>query len=126
MRDRKTLHFARQLRKQATDAEKHLWRCLRCRQLERYRFRRQVPIAGYIAHFACFEAKLVVELDGGQHGEQRNSDAVRDHRIEQAGFRVLRFWDDEVFKETEAVLQKICDALMAPSPTLPRASRKGG
>lgn len=102
---------ARRLRHQVTDAERHLWGFLRRRQLGGFRFRRQVPIGPYIADFACLETKLVVELDGGQHQEQQDKDARRDSQIE-ARFRVLRFWDRDVFKETEAVLEVIERALL--------------
>ncbi|MGA8056261.1 MAG: endonuclease domain-containing protein [Burkholderiales bacterium] len=103
---------ARRLRHQVTDAERHLWGFLRRRQLGGFRFRRQVPIGPYIADFACLETKLVVELDGGQHQEQQDKDARRDSQIEARGFRVLRFWDHDVFKETEAVLEVIERALL--------------
>src|SRR5690349_9538126 len=75
MRDHVLQNRARELRKRATDAEQHLWTLLRRRQIKGFRFRRQVPIAGYIADFACLEAKLVVELDGGQHVERNAYDA---------------------------------------------------
>lgn len=111
MRNQTLQRRARTLRNQSTDAERHLWRHLRHRQINGYRFRRQVPIADYIADFACLEARLVVELDGAQHQERRIHDEVRDHRIETQGFRILRFWDNEVFRETEAVLERILQAL---------------
>jgi len=127
MRDRTTQRFAKQLRSQTTDAERHLWHYLRRRNIGNYRFRRQVPIGRYIVDFACFEAKLIVELDGGQHCQQPGYDRQRDTWIEAKGFRVLRFWDDQVFQETAAVLDVIFVALAsALSLTLPRASRKGG
>ena len=127
MRDRTTQRFAKQLRSQTTDAERYLWRHLRRRNIGNYRFRRQVPIGRYIVDFACSEAKLIVELDGSQHSQQLGYDRRRDTWIEAKGFRVLRFWDDQVFQETAAVLDVISVALAsAPSPTLPRAARKGG
>ena len=110
---------ARALRNRATDAERHLWRYLRGRQLAGHRFRRQVPIAGFIADFACLEAKLAIELDGGQHQEGRRDDQRRDIRIEAEGFQVLRFWDDQVFRETQAVLERIMRALEVIFPPNP-------
>ena len=105
-------HRARQLRHASTDAERHLWRHLRSRNLAAYKFRRQYPISGYIVDFACLSAKLVVEVDGGQHGDAAAYDAVRTRRLEAQGFRVLRFWNDEVLMRTEDVLQVIWRALV--------------
>ena len=116
MRDPVAQRRSRVLRNQPTDAERHLWQHLRKRQLDGHRFRRQVPIAGYIADFACLEAKLVVELDGGQHQENVIYDERRDRNIEALGFRVLRFWDNQVFQETTAVLEMILRALESESP----------
>ena len=98
---------ARALRNNATDAERHLWQHLRGRRLAGYKFRRQYPIAGSIADFACIEANLVVELDGGQHVERSAEDAARTRRIECNGYRVLRFWNDDVLVRTEDVLEQI-------------------
>jgi very-short-patch-repair endonuclease len=98
---------ARALRNTATDAEQALWRYLRGRQLQGLKFRRQYPIAGYIADFACVEAKLVIELDGGQHTDQAPYDAERTRKIECNGFRVLRFWNDDVLLRTAEVLDEI-------------------
>lgn len=98
---------ARNLRNEATDAERRLWQYLRGRQLSGFKFRRQYPIAGHIADFACVEAKLVVELDGGQHADRQNEDAERTRRIETNGYRVIRFWNDDVLLRTEAVVEEI-------------------
>lgn len=98
---------ARALRNGATDAEQVLWRHLRGRQLQGLKFRRQYPIAGYIADFACVEAKLVIELDGGQHAEQTSYDTERTRKIECNGYRVLRFWNDDVLLRTAEVLDEI-------------------
>ncbi len=111
MRNSITQNRARSLRNHATDTERHLWRCLRNHQLGGHRFRRQVPIGNYIADFACLEAKLIIELDGGQHQEQAEYDAHRDSQMEAMGFGVLRFWDNQVFQETQAVLEVILRAL---------------
>jgi very-short-patch-repair endonuclease len=104
---------ARQLRKQSTDAERLLWRHLRSRQLNGYKFRRQQPIGRFILDFVCFEKCLVVELDGGQHndGQQAIYDVERNKWIEQLGYRVVRFWDHDVLKQVETVKEAILRAL---------------
>ena len=119
MRDSVAQGRARELRKRATDAENHLWQYLRRRQVGGYRFRRQVPICGYIADFACLETKLVIELDGGQHVDRRSYDEHRDRRIEAEGFRLLRFWDNQVFQDTQAVLEVILHAVEMRGAKLP-------
>lgn len=118
---------ARALRRQTTDAERYLWQHLRRRQIAGHRFRRQVPVAGFIADFACLEAKVIVELDGGQHAQNVEYDEQRDRLIEAQGFRVLRFWDNQVFQETQAVLEKIMRALevSCPHPNLPPQAEEG-
>ncbi|OGW39899.1 MAG: hypothetical protein A2010_01455, partial [Nitrospirae bacterium GWD2_57_9] len=83
----------RKLRLSMTDAERKLWRILRGRQMEGLKFRRQHPFEDYILDFVCLEKKIVVELDGGQHQEQRVEDGVRTKVLEDAGFHVLRFWN---------------------------------
>jgi very-short-patch-repair endonuclease len=101
-----------------TDAERRLWRELRLRKIGG-RFRRQHPIGGYIADFACLEAWLVVEIDGGQHAEAVEADGVRTSALEAEGFRVFRFWNNEVFENIEGVVQRIAEALVAhPHPGL--------
>ena len=131
MRDGILQARARSLRDNATDAERCLWRHLRRRALAGFRFRRQVPIAGYIVDFACLEARLVIEVDGGQHQEQRHCDVERDRRIAARGYKVLRFWDNEVLGETESVLGQVHRALtecrnQAPPSQPPPASRGEG
>ena len=100
-------HHARDLRTNATDAERRLWRHLKGRQLCGLKFRRQFAIAGFVADFACVEINLVVELDGGQHSERAAEDTSRTKRIEANGYRVLRFWNDDVLTRTDAVLDEI-------------------
>jgi very-short-patch-repair endonuclease len=95
---------ARALRKNMTDAEQHLWQYLRRRQINGYKFRRQFPIGQYVVDFVCLERKLVIEIDGGQHLEQQEYDAKRARFLESNGFRVVRFWNNELLTETEAVL----------------------
>jgi NAD(P)-dependent dehydrogenase (short-subunit alcohol dehydrogenase family)/very-short-patch-repair endonuclease len=113
---------ARNLRNNLTDAEKKLWHALKSNQLG-VKFRRQQPIDNYIADFACLEKKLIIELDGGQHGEQTVRDETRTQYIKQFGFRVLRFWNNEVLQNLNDVLETIRNALSPPTLTLPR---KGG
>ena len=102
--------FARDLRQRMTDAENRLWFHLRRRGVRGHRFRRQHPVGPYIADFACIEAGLVVELDGSQHLASR-TDAQRDACIRRQGFRVLRFWNDEVLLRLDDVLEAIRLAL---------------
>ena len=111
---------ARELRRKQTDAESILWRRLRNRQLLGLKFRRQRPVGSYIADFACLEAGLVIELDGGQHVEQADYDAARARALKQAGFRTLRFWNHEVLNETDAVMEKIRQVAETLTPALSR------
>lgn len=90
-----TKDFARHLRRNMTDTERFVWERIRSRQLAGFRFRRQAPIGPYIVDFVCFEAKLIIELDGGQHATNAEADAVRSRWLEGEGFRVLRFWNNE-------------------------------
>ncbi|MFC5302638.1 endonuclease domain-containing protein [Azospira restricta] len=110
------------LRKNMTDAENRLWQRLRGRQIASCKFRRQHPFLDYVLDFVCLERRLVIEVDGGQHLESER-DAGRDRRIENAGFRVLRFWNNQVLQEIEAVVEAIHLALTKephphPSPPL--------
>jgi very-short-patch-repair endonuclease len=119
-------HLARQLRSHATDAEQHLWRQLRARQIGGAKFRRQHPIAHYIVDFVCLEKRLIVEADGGQHVERQALDAKRSAFLAAQGFRVLRFWNDEVLTQTEDVLEAIIRALNEPPHPnpLPKGERE--
>lgn len=98
--------FARRMRSAPTEAEERLWGALRNRRLDTLKFRRQVPIGRFIADFVCMEAKLIVEVDGTQHAENAR-DLVRDKELEQRGFRVLRFWNDDVMRDLDAVCETI-------------------
>ena len=98
--------FARTLRRNETDAEKVLWREIRNRNLNGFKFVRQYPIGPYIADFACREKALVVELDGAQHAESMR-DTERTRYISNAGFSVIRFWNDDVLRERDDVLETI-------------------
>ena len=101
--------FARLLRRGQTDAERKLWFALRSRQFAGFKFRRQQPIGPYVADFVCFEAKLIIELDGGQHGLDRTVayDENRSHFLERQGFRVIRFPNHEV----HGGFTTVCDAI---------------
>ena len=103
--------YARELRNKATDAEKLLWRHLRGRQLNGFKFRRQRPMGTYVCDFVCLEAGVVVELDGRQHATNAPYDSHRDAYLKAHGYRVLRFWNGQVFSETDAVVETICQAL---------------
>jgi very-short-patch-repair endonuclease len=103
--------LARRLRGDATHAERKVWNMLRERPLG-FKFRRQQPIEGYIADFACFEVKLIIEIDGGQHFENAKDD-VRTLKLEAAGWTVIRFWNVEVHESMDGVFDQIADALRA-------------
>ncbi len=90
-----------------TEAEQTLWYLLRGRQICGLKFRRQHPFEDCILDFVCLENKLIIEVDGGQHGQQMKYDENRTQKLRAAGFRVMRFWDNEVLKETESVKEKI-------------------
>ncbi|MGQ0676681.1 MAG: endonuclease domain-containing protein [Rhodospirillales bacterium] len=98
---------ARGMRRESTDAEKRLWSALRGRRLSQYKFRRQHPVGRFIVDFACIEAKLIVELDGGQHASQARRDEKRTRELEASGYRVLRFWNNDALANAEGVLTVI-------------------
>ena len=112
---------ARQLRKRATDAEKVLSQRLRDKQLSGRRFRRQAPIGDYVVDFVCFNPRLVIELDGGQHAEigQRKHDQRRTAWLQSEGFRVVRFWNNEVLANTDGVTTEIASVLEELSTDCP-------
>ena len=111
-----SLHRARFLRKAMTDSERLLWRHLRNRQMVGFKFRRQYPVGPYIVDFVCLEKKLVIELDGGQHAFSLMTDVKRTRYLETKGYRVMRFWNNQVLQETEAVLSVILEVMITPSP----------
>ncbi len=121
-----TLLRARKLRQNQTHVEKRLWYWLRRKNVHNVRFRRQAPIGSYIVDFACYEPKLIIELDGGQHALQNSYDKKRDTWLKREGFTVLRFWNNEVIENIDGVLQTIANTiitLLPPTLTLPH---KGG
>jgi very-short-patch-repair endonuclease len=116
--------IARGLRKRSTDAEQQLWRNLRKRQIAGFKFRRQQPLGRYVVDFVSLEKKVLVEVDGGQHAHDPD-DRIRDAWLQAEGYRVLRFWDNQVFNDMEAVLDIIRDVLLTPHPDpLPQGERE--
>ena len=110
---------ARQLRKNPTEAEQALWKHLRLCRLGEYKFRRQQPIGWYIVDFVNFEKRVVIELDGGQHSQQVDYDAERTAWLNAQGYLVLRFWNNQVMKEVEAVKAAILQVLEDGGNTTP-------
>jgi very-short-patch-repair endonuclease len=111
-----SIKIARSLRRRMTDAEQALWQKLRNRRLEGHRFKRQVPLGSYIVDFICFEARLIVELDGGQHAEN-SADEVRTDWLQSQGFVVVRYWNNEALANIDGVLSDLLTKL---------SSRRGG
>ena len=106
--------YAQDLRNNATEPERVLWNCLRRRQLNGYKFRRQHPIGRYVCDFVCLDSSVVVELDGSQHVLDAPYDANRDAFLRSSGFRVLRFWNGDVLFRTDSVVETIYEALYRP------------
>jgi very-short-patch-repair endonuclease len=119
--DERMRERARALRRGMTEAEQQLWYHLRGCRFFGLKFRRQRPLGSYIVDFVCIGLKIIVELDGGQHADQVEYDARRDAWLRAQGFSVLRFWNDEVLLQTEAVLERlrICIEQKSPSPPAP-------
>lgn len=115
---------ARNLRRNQTDAEHRLWKLLRAKRLEGWKFRRQLPIEHYIVGFACPVARLIVEADGGQHNESAY-DAKRDQRLAARGWRVIRFWNTDILTNEEGVLTAVLAALSTPLPNPSPAKGEG-
>jgi very-short-patch-repair endonuclease len=116
---------ARRLRVEMTDAEHALWRALRAHRFYGIGFRRQAPLGPYVVDFVCHALKLVIEVDGGQHsGSQK--DAVRDSWLQTEGYRVLRFWNNEVLGNLEGVLDRIGREIAAAPPPQPSPTRGEG
>jgi very-short-patch-repair endonuclease len=108
--------FAKRLRRDATDAEMQLWSKLRAKQLEGIKFRRQEPFRNYILDFVSYEKRLVIELDGGQHAEQKLKDGFRDEELAREGFTVLRFWNHEVLANLDGVLEVVRQHCLTLTP----------
>ena len=119
---------SRRLRRKMTLAEQVLWKALRQRQVRSCKFRRQHPYGNYVLDFVCLEAKLVIEVDGGQHQDQIDYDIKRTLWLEQHGFQVLRFWNNEVLDNLEDVLDVVWRSLKfeIQPPSLPSPSKGEG
>ena len=117
---------ARRLRRNPTDAERKLWSLLRRKQLSGYRFRRQVPIGPYVVDFACLAAHLVIEVDGGQHALSVDRDQRRTAWLESRGYKVVRFWNNDVLENPDGVLQTILRVLGDKTPPHPIPPPPGG
>jgi len=125
-----TRQFVRTLRKRMTDAERRLWYYLRDRRLGGWKFRRQYPVGPYIVDFICPEKNVVIEVDGGQHAENEEMDLQRSAYLNKMGYRVFRFWNNQVLQETEAILEAILAILAegkqnspSPQPSPPLGER---
>ncbi|MGJ0452935.1 MAG: endonuclease domain-containing protein [Methylocystis sp.] len=117
----KNISIARRLRRESTGPEEILWRELRASRFHGLKFRRQAPIAGYIADFCCYSLGLTIELDGGHHADQPLADAARRAAIESHGYLELRFTNDEVKERLDWVLQEILRAADIARARAPRA-----
>jgi len=115
---------AKELRKNSTDAERLLWKHLKAKQFGGLKFRRQEQIGHYIANLVCYEVSIIVEADGGQHNEQKENDEDRTHWLNSQGFKVLRFWNNEILTNIEGVLEVIRTECQPPlSPALSHKGR---
>jgi len=108
------IEFARKLRKNQTEVEKRLWRQLRAKRFFGFKFRRQHPIGPYVVDFVCLNEKLVIELDGGQHSETPEYDLKRTQYLENLGFTVVRFWNNEVMGNIDGVMEVLRQRLLPP------------
>lgn len=117
MADKLTI-LAKIMRRHPTDAENFLWQHLRAKRFLGLKFKRQEPIGNYIADFICYEKKIIIELDGGQHARKRNEleDKKRDEWMKSQGFKILRIWNNEVLQNLEEVLETIAGECESPSP----------
>ena len=116
---------ARTLRKSMTDAERRLWSLLRDRQLGGYKFRRQHPLGSYVLDFACVDQQLAVEVDGGQHAVDVAKDEARTAYLEVRGYRVIRFWNNDVLERIEGVVSEIERTLETCPPPTPPINGRG-
>ena len=110
--------FSKNLRQNMTDAEQRLWQHLRAHRMDGHKFRRQQPVGPYIVDFVHFAQRLIIEADGGQHAGSAH-DAARDAWLHNQGFRVLRFWNNDILLRTDVVLEAIWAAFHVPTPIPP-------
>ena len=114
----KVLTNAKTLRANQTEAEQRLWYHLRAHRFMALKFKRQKPMGCFIVDFVCVEQRLIIEIDGGQHGEQAEYDQHRDAWLRSQGYTVLRFWNHEVMQQMEGVLEQIRSTIaLSPSPS---------
>jgi len=116
---------AQDLRNNATDCERLLWLQLKGRRLDGHKFSRQIPVGPYVCDFICRREMLVIELDGGQHSAKIEADGARTRFLERAGYRVIRFWNNEVLENLDGVLVTIAGAIKAGPPPAPSREREG-
>ena len=118
--------LARRLRRQMTDAESLLWRHLRHRRLNGWKFKRQVPIDRYVVDFCCADARVIIEVDGGQHADQIDHDAKRTDVLSAMGYLVVRFWNNDVLTNINGVLETIMTTLDSLKSVPPLPKGRGG
>jgi very-short-patch-repair endonuclease len=104
--------LAKQMRRTPTDAEAAMWRLLRHRRFAEFKFRRQVPLQGYVLDYVCFDRKLIIEIDGSQHASSER-DEIRDAAFVSAGFKIARYWNNDVLQQQSSVLEDIFAKLTA-------------
>jgi very-short-patch-repair endonuclease len=120
----KLTEFARRMRHEPSPAEKQMWQLLRHRKLAGFRFRRQQPISPYVVDYYCAVARLVVELDGDSHSGSEKNDEMRDSFLRSRGYRILRFWNNMLFDDGEAVLETIYLACIEGTQQNPKVAHK--
>ena len=110
-----------------TEAERSAWLILREHRMNEHMFRRQVPIGRYIADFVCHDARLIIEIDRGQHARSSLREAARNEFLQIEGYRLLRFWNNEVLANPDGVQEMIADELsrLTPTPSLPPSRGRG-
>jgi very-short-patch-repair endonuclease len=118
--------FAKHLRKRSTDTESVLWKQLRAKRFEGLKWRRQEPIGKYIVDFVCYEKRIIVECDGSQHFVQKDKNSTRDEWLRARGYKVLRFWDNEILQNLSIVLDVIWKVSLDHPPPNPLPSMEGG
>jgi very-short-patch-repair endonuclease len=128
MDNEQIIQLGKALRRQGTPVERILWQILRNRQLAGVKFRRQQSLGTYIVDFVCYERKLIIEIDGGQHNQERiaSKDDTRTKWLNSQGFQVIRFWNSDVTNNYEGVLNRVREivGIEAPSPLIPLPSRE--